>query len=757
MKEDYFDYTLQPGRKLEKREYEEQEPVISVIMPFYNDKDFIEQAVNSVLNQTFPYFELLIIDDGSTDKESLKQLQQIEKTDKRIKVFHKQNEGLAATRDYGASVASKDTKYFFFLDSDDVIEKTYFECAYWTLETNPKASWAYTDTLGFGAIEYRWNKWFDALQMKKINNLTATCMIRKEDFFAVNGYELREKAVNEDWNFWLKMIAKGKFPVRMNFYGMWYRRKEQGELAKSKENEQRAKEIIQNTAKSIKKSVTAIQYPKQDYDWDGIVEQVDTIKKGKAVSNDKINILMMIPWMITGGADKFNLDLISRLDPNQHHVVIISTEPNVNTYRQKFEQYATVYDLTTFLDQKYWTAFINHIIQKENINLIVNTNCRYGYAILPYLKANYPEIPILDYIHMEEWYNRNGGYSRDSSTVASVIDKTLVCNKNTQRILVEHFNRKPEDVETVYIGVNEEEFNPTLYQKEELLQKYNILADKKYVIGYVCRITEQKRPFLFLEIIKKLKEERDDFVVVVAGEGNLLERLKNKAKSLKLEENINFLGNVTQTKEIYAISDVTINCSIKEGVALTSYESLSMGVPVVSSDVGGQKELIDDKVGAIVPCLQQETEILDFNYSKEEVQNYVTAIQNVLENLDTYKINARNRILEGFTIRQMAEKMSSIFEQTVSSPNQEKIQNGKNMRKHVDIMKELINLFFEADETEYNWLCDEYNRKLFGKTNRSKPTDLKGRLWKIPLWRSFIGVLQRTGIMGVLKRILKRE
>ena len=72
MKEDY-DFLLEPGKvKIESRDYKDNESVISVVIPFYNDKDYIEQSVNSVLNQTFPYYEILIIDDGSKDEESLK-------------------------------------------------------------------------------------------------------------------------------------------------------------------------------------------------------------------------------------------------------------------------------------------------------------------------------------------------------------------------------------------------------------------------------------------------------------------------------------------------------------------------------------------------------------------------------------------------------------------------------------------------------------------------------------------------------------
>jgi hypothetical protein len=169
---------------------------------------------------------------------------------------------------------------------------------------------------------------------------------------------------------------------------------------------------------------------------------------------------MFVPWMTTGGADKFNIDFLKGLDKDKFEVTVITTEPQVNNYRQDFEKYSTVYDLTTFIDKKYWLSFINYIVNKNNINFIFNTNSRYGYSILPYLKAKYPETPIIDYVHMEEWYNRNGGYSRDSAAIQDVIDKTYVCNENSRKILIDHFKKDENEVKTVYIGVDEKEFNP---------------------------------------------------------------------------------------------------------------------------------------------------------------------------------------------------------------------------------------------------------------------------------------------------------
>ena len=747
-----FNFKLEPGRKLyNNREYVETFPLISVIVPFYNSEKFIEQTIKSILNQTFPSYEILIIDDGSTNKMALEKLEQIKELDKRIKVFHKQNEGLATTRDYGASKSDEHAKYLMFIDDDDLIEPTFLECGFWTLETNKDAAWAYSDSLGFGSIEYTWNKYFSSEKMKKENDLISAALVRKTDFFLVNGYNLKEKAVNEDWNFWLKLLSKEKFPVHISFYGEWYRRKENGELQRSRENKERSLEIINNTAKGVTKEIKAKQYPCYNYNYELIEDNLKNIEIPKRINKkDTINILFIIPWMVTGGADLFNLSLVKGLNKERYEITIISTEPNENVLRQEFEnnENVRVYDLTSFLDKRYWVAFVNYIIQKENINLIFNSNSKTGYSMLPYLKSMYPEIPILDYVHMEEWYNRNGGYSRYSSMYNSIIDKTMVCNGNSKKILEEHFKRNPDEVQTVYIGVDEEKFNPDRYNKEELEKKYLGGTTNKKIISFICRISEQKRPLLFLEIIKKLKEKRQDFKVLVVGDGNLLGKMKEKAKKMNLLEDIIFLGEIKNTGEIYKISNVTVNCSLKEGLALTSYESLSMNVPIVSSDVGGQKELISKDVGEIVKLMQNEEDVYLEKYSPEEINSYVKAINKVLDNLETYKSNCRKRICENFTISKMIEKMDSIFEETHKNPSKKKIENGYGLSKNKDITKELITANFKSDELEYKWECSEYERKVYGKNYsafglNSRKELLKEKLWQVPAWRFMIKIYHK--------------
>ena len=761
-----FNYDLYPGRILKQQNFEEsdQRPIISIITSFYNDYRYIETTAKSILNQTFPYFEWIIVDDGSTDEKALEKLDEIGKIDSRIRILHKKNGGAAETRDYGVTNSDENTKYIIFLDSDDVINETYLECAYWTLITNPQASFAYTDVINFDERKFLWQKYYTPQWEKKDNILVVTALIKKEAFLKVKGFEVRGKNLFEDWYLWLKMMKEGMIPVRMNYLGFWYRQKNKkdSQLQRAKnDNQKEAMNSIKKIVKSIKNEKDAIQYPKQDYNWEDIPDQVNGIVIPKVKKDKKTKILLIIPWMVVGGADKFNLDVVSKTNNEKYEFIIVTTESSNNPWRQQFEEYSTVYDLTSFLNRKYWVSFINYLIEKNNIDIVFNTNSTFGYSAIPYIKTKHPEIPIMDYVHMEEWYNRNGGFSRDSSAVSDFIDKTFLCNKNSSDILINHFGRKSKEVETCYIGVDEKKFNPELYKKQDILKKFEIKPNGKYILSFICRIAEQKRPYLLLEFIKRLREQRDDFILVVAGDGPMLDEIKSKAETLKINDIIYFLGNISKTEEIYAISDITLNCSIKEGLALTAYESISMGVPVVSSDVGGQKELINEDVGVIVPCMQKETEIRNFTYSKEEIESYVDGINIILSNLDVYKSKCRERILNGFTIDNMVSNMEKIFDEIKQNPNKEKIENAR--LQSLRIQKELITLYFIAYKDEYNWLCKEYNRKNVDVLYIPKNEKLKGKAnpmyeytLEYKIKHPIVVFLRKIGIYNFCKKLLGR-
>lgn len=98
--------------------------LISVIIPVFNVEKYIKQCVDSVINQTYKDIEILLIDDGSTDRSGLI-CDEYQEIDSRIKVFHKENEGLGFTRNFG--INHSNGKFLMFLDSDDFIDLDFIE------------------------------------------------------------------------------------------------------------------------------------------------------------------------------------------------------------------------------------------------------------------------------------------------------------------------------------------------------------------------------------------------------------------------------------------------------------------------------------------------------------------------------------------------------------------------------------------------------------------------------------------------------
>lgn len=110
------------------------EKKISVVIPVFNVEKYLEQCIDSVLNQTYSNYEILLINDCSTDN-SLAICQKYERMDNRIKVINKaKNEGLSAARNTGVEMATGE--YIYFLDSDDYIHKNLFKYVIGYMENN---------------------------------------------------------------------------------------------------------------------------------------------------------------------------------------------------------------------------------------------------------------------------------------------------------------------------------------------------------------------------------------------------------------------------------------------------------------------------------------------------------------------------------------------------------------------------------------------------------------------------------------------
>ena len=255
-----FDYSNQPGRMLNKTDYDPTAtPLVSIVTPYYNSEEYFEQTYICVMNQTFTQYEWLIVDDGSTDKQSLDLLKILETTDRRIKVLHKENGGISSAQNYGILRAT--TEYILPLDADDLIEPWYIETLYNALEQFCDCTWAYTNTVCFQDEERLSDRPFDAKQQKVVNSLNKTALICKQPMFDAGLYFEGEKHFNEDWHMWLKLLSFSYRPLKINKFGFWYRRNfstgVRAIVEADPEIMKRSRKLIAEVAKTVDTKITA--------------------------------------------------------------------------------------------------------------------------------------------------------------------------------------------------------------------------------------------------------------------------------------------------------------------------------------------------------------------------------------------------------------------------------------------------------------------------------------------------------------------
>lgn len=207
-------------------------PIISIIVPIYNVEKYLPKCIESILNQTFKEFELILVDDGSPDNSGAICDKYAEK-DKRIRVIHKANGGLSSARNIALDTAIGE--YIGFVDSDDYIDKYMYENLYkLCVETNSDIGVCNFVRELNGEIR---NKEFKLI-VKEFNNLEAMRELFKGILYrfsacnklfkreCINEIRFPEGRIHEDLSTTYKVFSNAKKVVYTSYGGYIYIKRE---------------------------------------------------------------------------------------------------------------------------------------------------------------------------------------------------------------------------------------------------------------------------------------------------------------------------------------------------------------------------------------------------------------------------------------------------------------------------------------------------------------------------------------------------
>ena len=233
---------------------------------------------------------------------------------------------------------------------------------------------------------------------------------------------------------------------------------------------------------------------------------------------------------------------------------------------------------------------------------------------------------------------------------ATSSEMTVVANEWMKNILTDEFQVPSEQLKLSHYGYDIDHFDKKV--KDTSLIKKPI--DKKLII-YAGRITELKGVNFLISALKELKENRNDWVSWIVGDGDKFKEIQEQSQRLGLEDDVVFMGSRDDVPYLLSISDVFVLPSLIENQPLSVIEAQIAGRAVIVSDVGGLPEMVNHGItGVITPARNSSSLSANINYLLEH-QSY----------RESLGLNARRWALSHWSQNEAIKRVLGIYQTAI--------------------------------------------------------------------------------------------
>ena len=217
---DKFPFVEEMPKDEHTKVYEGEKDLLSVVIPYYNLGKTLPETIDSIKETEYKKYEIVIVNDGSTDQESIDVLKQYE-NDEKIRIINIKNKGLANARNVGAEAAKGE--FVAFIDADDKIDKTFYTKAINILHQYDNVSYVYSWVQYFEGSTAVWPTFnIHIPYLLCANMLAAYSVIRKNDFLNFGKNRIKMEYGMEDYDGWVSLAEHGclgvSIPEKLNLY-----------------------------------------------------------------------------------------------------------------------------------------------------------------------------------------------------------------------------------------------------------------------------------------------------------------------------------------------------------------------------------------------------------------------------------------------------------------------------------------------------------------------------------------------------------
>ena len=695
-------------------------PKVSVIIPAYNHEKYVGEAIQSVLDQTFKDFELIIINDGSTDHTEAEILKF---RDERIQYYSQENRGLSRTLNRGINLARGE--FFNFLPSDDIFlpEKLTIQLKAFEESEDIGVVFSYHLAVDGEGKEVRDDPivdWFTVPFETKEEIFPAlfernflsvpTALVRMECFRNVGLFDESLKTA-QDYDLWmrilkyhdLRLIKKILLKLRWHGKNLTYRVTPETELERAKvllkayrnltiedifpslrhrkdavvyaeAYEKLAtymeksglpalipiSQIYKDKATGLKEKEREIPYPLKDPE----EEEEWKFAESDIGETKRINLLIEAPFLDKGGVENVIYGIATKINSSLFNPVIVCTEGGGQIAEKIRSAGIPVEVLGEEKEKEYL-----EILRRYRIDLV---NSHYSFLGTPI--AHQRGIPIVSFLHsIYSWYSH---CILDQFRIADqYISKYVAVSPLVASFARYRFNIAPHRMKVIPNGIDIDH----LKRGERLgqLTRNDLgMKEEDFIFLHVGAINQAKMHNLLIAAMKEVIKTNPFIKLLCVGQildEDYNQFILEKVEEYKLDPYIKFVGFVENPVPYYQLADAFVLPSLVEGWGLTILEAMYYELPLIITPVGAAQEVIDDNdIGLLIEnCCEDPIQLKGSDWIFYSHLDYprntphlVRAMEEICTHRQVWKEKARKgktKVLSRFTLDKIIQEYEKEF------------------------------------------------------------------------------------------------
>ena len=364
---------------------------------------------------------------------------------------------------------------------------------------------------------------------------------------------------------------------------------------------------------------------------------------------EKLRIAYTTCFLDVSGVTKINFDILKRLKDSGHKVHILTTE-GPGSWDYMYEIYIdSPFDLSRINKNKRLDRFIKFLSDKD-VNVIYNTHSYWVYEHLAAIKKSLPDIKVVDSLHVLEPFYFRGGYPDISANkyIHPLMDLSISISEDLKSYLLNNYVVDEDKITVIRNGIDTAKFKSSVKGSNGFKNDLGLEPDSR-LIGFIGRLSEQKRPLMFLEIARRVLSSDNSHYFYMIGSGKLQKKVSEFIRKNNLGDRVFLFDQRGDIDNVLISTDLLLAPSLYEGAPLTILEAISTCTPVISSKVGA----IEEYVGDLCELIPRQSE-------KEEIEEFVNKTLN--QSVNKRKLQAASKkVRENFDISKTAKQYEKEF------------------------------------------------------------------------------------------------